>query len=91
MVTISNYKKITITLPELPESVIREMNDIEDGIGVYNKSCFINRCRVSKHPELQFPRIDTEEIDRKLSAIEEKNNNLDSNKPKQKIKGLEKK
>jgi len=81
---MSLYKKITIPLPELPERVIREMN-------VYGKSCFINSCRVSKHPELQFPRIDIEEIDRKLSAIEEKNNNLDSNKPKQKIKGLEKK
>lgn len=85
---MSLYKKITIPLPELTESEIRKMNDI---IRAYDKSCFINSCRVSKHPELQFPRIDIEEIDRKLSAIEEKNNNLDSNKPKQKIKGLEKK
>lgn len=36
---MSLYKKITIPLPELTESEIREMNDIEDGIGVYNKSC----------------------------------------------------
>ena len=75
-------------LKELTESEIRKRNDI---IRVYNKNCFINKCRVSKHPELQFPRIDIEKIDRKLSAIEKKNNNLDSNKPKQKIKGLEKK
>ena len=75
IVMLVRYKNV-VSIPEL-------LPDLE-GID-------INSCRVSKHPELQFPRIDIEEIDRKLSAIEEKNNNLDSNKPKQKIKGLEKK
>lgn len=88
---MSLYKKITIPLPKLTESEIREMNDIEDGIGVYNKSCFINRCRISEIKGVQFPQFDEDKVIRKIETIKIKEKDIDNSIPKQKVKRLERK
>lgn len=88
---MSLYKRITIPLPKLTESEISKINEIEDGVGVYNKSCFINRLRVPKIKGVQFPHFDADKVIREVETIKTREKDIDNNMPKQKVKRLERK